>query len=91
MRFARHRGAATRDVDSDGILLNGIRALQAVPARQQPSEHSKPVLHLARAPVTREHGGEAEADQDSDLPQCLTCGIDLGWPDDRARKKAKSA
>lgn len=93
MRVSGHRGAATRNADPDGVLLDGIWDVQTVPAREQPPEHPEPVLHIAGAAVTREHGGEAEAHQDSDLPQRLsnTRGADLGWPDDTARKNAKIA
>ena len=71
MRVAGHRGAATRNADPDGVLLDGIRDVQTVPAREQPPEHPEPVLHIAGAAVAREHGGEAEAHQDPDLPHCL--------------------
>ena len=71
MRVAGHRGAATRNADPDGVLLDGIRDVQTVPAREQPPKHPEPVLHIARAAVAREHGGEAEAHQDPGLPHCL--------------------
>lgn len=64
-------GATTRNVDSDGVLHDGLRTIQTEPAEWQPEKPVEPVLHLSRASLPREHGPEAEAHKDSHLPRRL--------------------
>ena len=65
MRVTRNRGATACNAYTNGVLLHGIRLVQAEPARLQPVQPPEPILYIAGAPVTREHGSEAKADQDA--------------------------
>jgi hypothetical protein len=65
------RGTATCNAYTNGILLHGIRFVQAKPDKLQPSQPSESVLRIAGAPLAREHGGEAKANQDASQPQSI--------------------
>ena len=71
MWVRRDGGAAARDADTNGVLPHGIRPVQAEPCKLQPSQPFEPVLHIAGAPLAREHGCEAEADQDAGQSQSV--------------------
>lgn len=61
------------DVGTDGVFPHGVRIIQAVPVHWQPKEPPQPVVHLPRASLSRKHGLEAEAYQDSDPYPCQKC------------------
>lgn len=65
MRVTRNRRATARNAYSDGVLFHGVRPVQAEPAGLQPAQPPEPILYITRAPVAREHGTEAKADQDT--------------------------
>lgn len=65
MWVTRNRGATACNAYTNGVLLHGIWPVQADPARLQPAQPPEPILYITRAPVTREHGSEAKADQDA--------------------------
>ena len=71
LRVSCDRGTATCNAYTNGILPHGIRLVQAKPDKLQPSQPSEPVLRIAGAPLPREHGNEAKANQDSSQPQIV--------------------
>lgn len=71
MWVRRDGGAAARDADTNGVLPHGIWPVQAEPCELQPSQPFEPILHIAGAPLAREHGREAEADQDAGQSQSV--------------------
>lgn len=71
LRIGCDGGAATCNAYTNGILPHGIWLVQAEPDKLQPSQPSEPILHITWAPLAREHGVEAKANQDTSQPESL--------------------
>lgn len=50
LNIARDGGTTSCNAYTDGVLLHGVRPLQAKPARLQPAQPPEPILYIAGAP-----------------------------------------
>lgn len=62
-------GAASCNVDSLGVLSDGIRVVQAGEGESESEKPFESVLHCARAALTRKHGLEVKTDKNTNLGQ----------------------
>ena len=67
MWFDHYRGAASRHVDSHGVLSHGVRIVQAVDSQSQSEKPLESVLHCSRASVTGKHGVEVKTNKNTNL------------------------
>lgn len=62
-----NRGAASCDVNTDGVLSDGIWLVQAIQAKCQPKKPLESILHISRALLPREYGFKIETHKDTNF------------------------
>ncbi|WVY89270.1 hypothetical protein V8G54_034784 [Vigna mungo] len=62
-----NRGAASCDVNTDGVLSDGIWLVQAIEAECQPKKPLESILHISRALLPREYGFKIETHKDTNF------------------------
>lgn len=67
-----HRGAATCNVDTHGVLLHGVWSVQTVSFQREPQEPTQSIMHLPGASLPGKHGSEAKTNQDPCFARIIT-------------------